>query len=87
VKTHPLTPTCNPTLSTQAETETLTNGVVSFIKRNYSFFQTGTAGFSFGFFALVGAIQFKEVATDKAGSILHHFKIANQFLDRKEYLL
>lgn len=85
MKTLVLTPTCNRIWSSQAETEALANRVMPFIERNYSFFQTG--GFSFGFFVLVGAIQPKEVATDKEGPILHRSKVAKQFSIRKEYLL
>ena len=41
-------------------------------------------GFSFGIFAPIGAIQPKEVASNKVGPILYRSKIAYQFLFQKE---
>jgi hypothetical protein len=45
---------------------------------------TSVDGFYFGIFAPIGAIQPKEVDTDKVGPNLYRSKIANQFLFRKE---
>jgi hypothetical protein len=47
---------------------------------------TSVGGFSFGLSAPIGAVQPKEVATNKAGIKLHSSKIAFQFLFQKEYL-
>jgi hypothetical protein len=47
---------------------------------------TSVGGFSFGNFAPIGAIQPKEVATDKVGPNLYRSKIAFQSLFQKEYL-
>jgi len=48
---------------------------------------TSVGGFSFGIFAPIGAIQPKEVASNKVGPILYRSKIANQSLIQKEMTL
>jgi len=50
--------------------ERLSNRTVPARSRNYSFFPSGTGGFSFGIFSQAGAIQPKEAAIDDKG---HHF--------------
>jgi len=47
---------------------------------------TSVGGFSFVIFALIGAIQPKEVAIAKVGLNLYRSKIAFQFLFQKEYI-
>ena len=48
---------------------------------------TSVGGFYFDRFALLEAIQYKEVARSKEGNNLHNSNMANHFFFRKDYLL
>ena len=84
MKTLALTPTCNTTWSSQTETEALSDRAVLWQDSNYSLFQSGTRGFSFGIFAPMGAIQSKEVTIEERGAKVLCSKIAFQILFQKE---